>query len=369
MTPGKRRLIIGSAIAGGVFLIVGLGVGIFLIVHFAGRAAENARFKKHIGDYLAVTEEQPGLGAYLRGRVVVIHVSNNKDGPGQREEVDDEVSPLLPAELRAKSPEDAGTVVVLKWSADVVGVYPAGDRTATALVHTCEARIIDLSLSAIVARQSFRGGDPPVSIAGGREAYGSKPTKEIADWLVSLPREPAADEAASQWTVLFRSDDPAVWNTDSTGSNFAVPMRRVNPAIRYLRLKRLDTDAAIIVPINWKQLMREDRPEPLKGLWWNGTAQQGWGGRHLGIVQAVSDLNGQRGRIGITTQGWYARHSMQNHESPHFARKGGSGLHVPLEQPRDGDDAYRSYARRGPLGLRDRPRGMPDPNSRSRATE
>ncbi len=305
MTPGKRRIVIGSIIVGGVVVTVVLSAAVFLLIHFLGRATENAKFKKHIAEYLAVSEEQPGLGAYIRGRVVVIHVSNNKDGPGQREEVDDEVFPLLPADLRASRPEDVGTVVVLKWSADVFGVYPAGDRTATALVHTCEARIIDLSLSAIVARQSFRGGDPPASIAGGREAYGSKPTQQIADWLLSLPREPAAEEAPPEWTVLFRSDDPSLWNTDSDGANFAVPMRRANPAIRYLRLKRMDTSAAIIVPITWKQLLREDRPEPLKGLWWNGTAQRGWGGHHLGIVQAVPDLNGQRGRIGIANQGWY----------------------------------------------------------------
>jgi hypothetical protein len=87
-----------------------------------------------------------------------------------------------------------------------------------------------------------------------------------------------------RWTVLFRSDDPAVWDTDSPGEKFAVPLQRAPEDIRYLRLRRLDTDEFLIVPISHNLLDGAGRGSR-QTHWWNGTNKKEYGGRHLGIAQ------------------------------------------------------------------------------------
>jgi hypothetical protein len=298
---------VGAFLVGGILLAVGIGVLVALLMRGANQSAYNARFKDHIEEYLAIKEEQPTQGKYIKGKMVIIKVFVPDEGhSGLQKEVDEEVFEAIPAELRATGPEDVGTVVVLRWRSDVVGFYPGRNGGgASACVHTCDVRIIDRSLSAIIANEYFRGGSPPQEAFGNRHhVYGSKPVKEIADYLVKLPREPGATKLPPQnWTVLFRSDDPAVWNTESPGAKFAVPARRAHPAIRFLRLKRMDTGAMLIVPITYKQLTREDKSEPAKGYWWNGTARDGWGGRHLGLAQTPPALKGPKGPIGVANNG------------------------------------------------------------------
>ena len=101
------------------------------------------------------------------------------------------------------------------------------------------------------------------------------------------------------WTVLFRSDDPAVWNTDSPGERFAIPVRRAHSRIRYLRLKRVDTGEVVILAITHRQLALNDMPNPIAGHWWNGTAREGWGARHLGIVQTPGRPTSEHEIVGL----------------------------------------------------------------------
>jgi hypothetical protein len=105
------------------------------------------------------------------------------------------------------------------------------------------------------------------------------------------------------WTVLFRSDNPRIWNTDQSGNHFALPVRKAHSKIRYLRLKRMDTGEVLIVPITHKQLAGSERPASSPGHWWNGTAREEWGARHLGIAQVPAAANDQRGLVGLTLDG------------------------------------------------------------------
>ncbi len=56
---------------------------------------------------------------------------------------------------------------------------------------------------------------------------------------------------ASGWTVIFRSDDPIVWNSgsgDPTDANgYAVTTDKVPADMRYLRLARTDSGGAVII--------------------------------------------------------------------------------------------------------------------------
>ncbi len=95
---------------------------------------------------------------------------------------------------------------------------------------------------------------------------------------------PSAVES-ERWTVLFRADDPSLWNTDTRGERFAVPLREAPASMRYLRLRRMDTKEALILPLTRAQLHNRRVPRPDNGYWWNGSAKEDWKGLHLGIAQ------------------------------------------------------------------------------------
>jgi hypothetical protein len=250
--------------------------------------------------YLSVRQELPELGEYIRGKLVIVNA--------REKAVDDEVFSELPAEMCAARPAEVGTVVLLKWDWQSVGYYagPEGHH-GSGRVHTCDVTVIDQSIPAIVARKTFHGGSPPLTKVGSGDAYGSRPVGEIVTYLRGLPREKQFQRRPPQgWTILFRSDDPAVWNTESPGAKFAIPIRRAHKDIRYLRLKRMDTGDFLIVPIKANQIAREDQPQQAEGYWWNGTAHDSWGARHMGLVQVPPVLTGQQGKICVSNHDWFA---------------------------------------------------------------
>jgi hypothetical protein len=119
--------------------------------------------------------------------------------------------------------------------------------------------------------------------------------------------EPAA--APTTWTVLFRSDDPAAWDSnakDSKGEQIAIPVRFAPSTIHYLRLRRMDTGEAQILPVTRADLQNGRPPSAADvAFWWNGSAKEDWKGRHLGIVQAPRHkFPAPHGLIGIMTEGW-----------------------------------------------------------------
>jgi hypothetical protein len=92
----------------------------------------------------------------------------------------------LPGDLKARKPEDVGTVVQLNWSEQQIGEY---DDKAGAFVHLCTVNVVDLAKKQVVASRSFRGGEPPQEKSSSGSAYGSKPTQDIVNFLKGLPRQ------------------------------------------------------------------------------------------------------------------------------------------------------------------------------------
>jgi serine/threonine protein kinase len=112
-----------------------------------------------------------------------------------------------------------------------------------------------------------------------------------------------------RWTVLFRSDDPRLWNTDHRRGDdqFGVPLSRAPALIHHVRLRRLDTGEALIVPITPAQLGAAPAPPPEHGAWWNGTARDEYTGLHLGIAQAPrGHWPNIDGIISVQNDGWDA---------------------------------------------------------------
>jgi serine/threonine protein kinase len=104
--------------------------------------------------------------------------------------------------------------------------------------------------------------------------------------------KPVQDES-KRWTVLFRSADPSVWNTDSPDpKRFAIPVTQAPRDIRYLRLKRMDTGEAQIIDIRYADLAQAPKQLPKnEGFTWNGYGNEIFGGCHLGIAEN-QPLNG-----------------------------------------------------------------------------
>jgi eukaryotic-like serine/threonine-protein kinase len=114
-------------------------------------------------------------------------------------------------------------------------------------------------------------------------------TEEERRHLVTKDDPPTAARVANApqgWVVLFRSQDPSVWNTDSPDeTRFAVPVARAASTIRYLRLKRLDTGDMLILPMTQTNLAQAPKMMGGQNYAWNGSANEAFGGRHLGIVE------------------------------------------------------------------------------------
>jgi hypothetical protein len=108
------------------------------------------------------------------------------------------------------------------------------------------------------------------------------------------------------WIALFRSDDPSMWDTESRrGENVAIPLSWAPATFRYLRLRRMDTGEALILPLSSDELKNGKPPSSEEGFWWNGTAKKDWEGRHLGIAQGPRHkFPVPKDMIHVMTEGW-----------------------------------------------------------------
>jgi hypothetical protein len=88
--------------------------------------------------------------------------------------------------------------------------------------------------------------------------------------------------AIGGWVVLFRSSDPALWNTATNRgrTQFALPLKNAPAGVKYLRLTELGKGNAVIVEMSNDRL--GDRTE-LNGYGWVGTKYEGFQALHLGV--------------------------------------------------------------------------------------
>jgi hypothetical protein len=120
----------------------------------------------------------PSGQGYVVGKIITVQMSPKREV--------DWIYFDLPGELKARKPEEVGTVVQLSWSEQEIDKYDDG---AGAFVHLCDVKVVDLAKKQVVATRSFRGGDPPQSKSSAGSAYGSKPTQDIVNFLKGLPRQ------------------------------------------------------------------------------------------------------------------------------------------------------------------------------------
>lgn len=145
------------------------------------------------------------------------------------------------------------------------------------------------------------------------EGVGPPPPKPGFDPAPEPPAQPKATAFATDdparpdhWRVLFRSKKPELWNTNTQdGDDFAIPLKSVPAGTKYLRLRRMDTGEAIIIPMTVNRVNRADPQGPK--VRWNGEGRDEHGGYHLGIAEgATAKFMEGKGTIGILMDGWDA---------------------------------------------------------------
>ncbi|MFO0966682.1 MAG: serine/threonine-protein kinase [Gemmataceae bacterium] len=135
---------------------------------------------------------------------------------------------------------------------------------------------------------SWRGKEIPRTAFEVAVNSGPLSVEERRQLLTKDPPGPAAGKASgpSTWIVVFRSDDPSIWNTDNPDKDrFALPLARAPRDVRYVRLKRMDTGESLIMPITQAALAQAPKEVREQPFVWNGSAHEAHGGRHLGIAE------------------------------------------------------------------------------------
>lgn len=163
----------------------------------------------------------------------------------------------------------------------------------------------------------------------------SAPAERLArDTLqANVPKNKAAGEpkngGAAGWFVVFRSGDPSVWDSDSKEANrYAIPLDKVSEEIKFLKLKRTDSNAAIIIPMTKGQLRTQFENETSG---WIGTKRFEWKAYHLGVFNKQWNINGAqtRGKIAVVHfgpgrdgAGWGFGHKVHVDDKQYFSWAG-----------------------------------------------
>ena len=156
------------------------GLGAYWGVLGVIRSNSLAPFKPHLAEYLAPAG--PVAAGPLRGKMIVVDKATG--------EVDWDVFFALPNQLRAARPEEVGTVVWLEYGREQDKHYSYGQQHLPAFRQTCTVRVIDQADRHVIANAVERGGDPPGEIdENAKEGVGPKPTKEVVNYLKTLPRQ------------------------------------------------------------------------------------------------------------------------------------------------------------------------------------
>jgi hypothetical protein len=141
----------------------------------------------------------------------------------------------------------------------------------------------------------------------------------------------AEGPARGGWTVVFRSADPSIWNTDTnTGYvNFAVKLDSLPPTVRYVRIRRANGEA-VVLPIT-KQELSKDVYGSQYG--WVGSGQKPYSDVQLGICTTSKAITLRPGDIiigrkgGAFYSGWGFGHAYQSGQK----KVGWNGMAMPAE--------------------------------------
>jgi hypothetical protein len=156
-----------------------------------GPKAQGPFTDKIVQEYVSMatlTEETQG-DTYIVGKAVLINTGESISHHHQTAFTKDEDFDIQSQTVssanqqisnRATNPGDAGTLVLLKWSKEVLSENIAGIKFCR--VH-CEVIVVDNTKHRIVGKKQFAGSYP-----NGLHRWGSSPETEVVKYINSLPR-------------------------------------------------------------------------------------------------------------------------------------------------------------------------------------
>src|SRR5262249_49270476 len=108
----------------------------------------------------------------------------------------------------------------------------------------------------------------------------------------------------SGWTVIFRSADPSIWNTDTNRGKdtLAVPLAKVPAGVKYLRMANAATGEYVVVEMTRERL--GGRTEQA-GYGWNGKNDHQYKAYHLGVYDLATAGPSTKGAVCIHSPGAY----------------------------------------------------------------
>ena len=135
------------------------------------------------GDLSAFANIAPGPQATGAPQAMKLKLVIIDTATGKMDHVWDRVVP----DLMAANPSEVRTVVLLTWSQDLIGHYEGGGNAYTSNVSV---KVVDVATANVIATASF-SSDPSAPFVGSAasDSVGSRPEKEVADYLWTLPSD------------------------------------------------------------------------------------------------------------------------------------------------------------------------------------
>jgi len=169
----------GNLIVWGVIILAFAGIGGFLGVKWWLREQAAKPFNAQAAQ-LMETKGNKDSTPYLKGKIVVFDEGTRK--------VDKDVFFDLPDDLRAKTPEEVATVVVVTWTEKTIDYY---EGNVPAIQQTGSVKVVDYSSKQTLGiPMQFTGPEPPMKIKkNSSENKARRPVKEIVEFVKNLPKK------------------------------------------------------------------------------------------------------------------------------------------------------------------------------------
>lgn len=120
---------------------------------------------------------------YLRGKCITIDIDQKA--------VDSLVYPKLSDTLRAQSPQEVGTVVLIRWYWEKEGYYTdakTGQVTGDAYWGFAKVSIVDWQDKMLIGEEIFTGDAPASGLTRAGDYKSQQPIFKVVQYLESLPK-------------------------------------------------------------------------------------------------------------------------------------------------------------------------------------
>lgn len=146
--------------------------------------AYHERFAAHLEEYLALADDKakpdPDARPYLVGKAVAVEKTESGARVG-------EVHASLPPAIRAETPEEAGTVLLIVWTNAYYGPY--GSSGAKGYRVNAELTMVNKADKTVLGKALFEGGEPPREQPSEGHGYGPKPIAKIVGYVAGLEKK------------------------------------------------------------------------------------------------------------------------------------------------------------------------------------